>query len=40
MDPFLLVMFVSFDAGELFITVNPKLLSNYSKAETPASKRI
>lgn len=39
MDPFPLVMFVSFDAGELFISVNPKLHSN-SKAETPASKCI
>lgn len=39
MDPFPLVMFVSFDAGELFISVNPKLHSN-SKAETPASKHI
>lgn len=38
MDPFPLVMFLSFGVGELFITVSPKLRSSYSKEETPASK--
>lgn len=33
MDPFPLVMFVSFDAGELVICMNPNLLSKYSKAQ-------
>lgn len=33
MDPFLLVMFISFDAGELMICMNPNLLSKYSKAQ-------
>lgn len=39
MDPFPLVMFVSFDAGELIICMNPNLLSKYSKAQIAENQR-
>lgn len=40
MDPFPLVMFVSFDAGELIISMKTDLHSKYSKAQIAASRRI